>query len=61
MHPNAGEEIEYMSKVLYSLAVCTLMYAMVCTRQDIVHAMGVVRRCIKNLGKVHCKAVQWIF
>ena len=59
--PYADEEIEYMSKVLYSLAVGTLMYGMVCTRQDIVHAMGVVRRCIKNPCNVHCKAVQWIF
>ena len=59
--PYAEEEMEYMSKVLYSLAVGTLMYGMVCTRQDIVHAMGVVRMCIKNPCKVHSKAVQWIF
>ena len=46
--PYAEEEIEYMSKVLYSLTVGTLMYGMVCRRQDIVHVMGFVRRCIKK-------------
>ena len=36
------EEIEYMSKVPYSSTVGSLMYATVCTRLDIAHAVGVV-------------------
>ena len=32
------EDKDYMSKVPYTLAVGSLMYAMVCTRPDIVHA-----------------------
>jgi hypothetical protein len=36
------------------------MYAMVCTRIDIAHAVGVVRRYMKNPGKEHWEAVKWI-
>ena len=36
------------------------MYAMVCTRPDIAHAVGVVSRNMNNPGKEHWKAVQWI-
>ena len=42
MCPKTEEEIEYMSRVPYSSAVDILMYAMVCTRPDIAHAVGVV-------------------
>ena len=37
------------------------MYDMVCTRPDIAHEMGVVRRYMNNLGKEHWKEVHWIF
>ena len=37
-----------------------LMYAMVCIRLDIGHAVGVVNRYMSNLGKVHQEAVKWI-
>ena len=60
MCPKTEEEIEYMSKVPYSSAVGNLMYAMVCTRPDIAHAMGVMRRYMKYTSKEHWKAVQWI-
>ena len=36
------------------------MYAMVCTRPDIAHVVGVVSSCTNNPGKEHWKAVQWI-
>jgi hypothetical protein len=36
------------------------MYAMVCTRPDIAHAVGVVSRYMNNLGKEHWEAVKWI-
>jgi hypothetical protein len=36
------------------------MYAMVFTRLDIAHAVGVVRRYMKNLDKEHREVVNWI-
>jgi hypothetical protein len=36
------QEEEDMSHVLYASAVGSLMYAMVCTRLDIEHAVGVI-------------------
>ena len=36
------------------------MYAMVCTRPDIAHAVGIVSRYMNNPGKDHWKEVQWI-
>ena len=37
------------------------MYAMVCTRPDIAHAVGVVSRFLSNPGKEHWEDVKWIF
>jgi hypothetical protein len=42
--PKTQEEIEDMACVPYESVVGSLMYAMVCTRPDISHAMGVLRR-----------------
>ena len=42
-----------MRKVPYASVVSILMYAMVCTRPDIVHAVGVVSRLLTNHGKEH--------
>ena len=42
--PKIEEERDYMSKVPYVSAIGSLMYAMVCTRSDIAHAVGVVNR-----------------
>jgi hypothetical protein len=36
------------------------MYAMVCTRPYIAHAVGVVSRYMKNPGKEHWEVVKWI-
>ena len=49
-----------MAKVLYSSAMGSLMYVMVCTRPDIAHAVGVVRRFLENPGKEQWEAVKWI-
>ena len=53
MCPKTKEEMDYMSKFPYASAVGSLMYAMVCTRPDIAHAVGVVSRYMNNLGKEH--------
>ena len=49
--PKTQEEIKYMSRVPYSSTVGSLMYAMVCTRPDIAHVVGVVSEYMNNLGK----------
>jgi hypothetical protein len=49
-----------MKNVLYASAVGSLMYAMVCTRPDVAHAVGVVCRFLSNPGKVHWNAAKWI-
>ena len=54
------EEESHMSKVPYASAVGSLMYAMVCTRPDIAHAVGVVSRFLSNPGKEHWEGVKWI-
>ena len=59
--PESDEDIEYMSRVPYSSAVGSLMYAMVCSRPDLSYAMSLVSRYMANPGKEHWKAVQWIF
>ena len=49
-----------MSKVPYLSTVGSLMYAMVCTRPYIAHAMGFVRRYMNNLGKEHWMEIKLI-
>ena len=49
-----------MSKVTYASTVGSLMYAMVCTRLDIAHVVGIVSRYMNNPGKEHWMAVKWI-
>jgi hypothetical protein len=58
---STDEDVEYMSRVAYSSAVGSLMYAMVCSRPDLSYAMSLVSRYMANPGKEHWKAVQWIF
>ena len=60
LSPSTDEEREYMSRVPYSNAVGSLMYAMVCTRPDISQAVGVVSRYMHDPGKGHWQAVKWI-
>ncbi|KAK3032792.1 hypothetical protein RJ639_035895 [Escallonia herrerae] len=59
--PSTKEDVEYMSRVPYANVVGCLMYAMVCTRPDISHAVSMVSRYMGNSGKKHWDAVKWIF
>ena len=59
--PSTDKEQEEMDRVPYASAVGSLMYAMVCTRPDIAHSVGVVSRFLSNPGKEHWAAVKWIF
>lgn len=56
--PQTEEDIKRMSNVPYSSTVGSLMYAMVCTRPDLSHALSVVRRYMHNPGKDHWEAVK---
>ncbi|KAK2366240.1 putative mitochondrial protein [Trifolium repens] len=58
--PKTEEEKESMANIPYASAIGSLMYAMVCTRPDIGHAVGVVSRFMSNPGKTHWEAVKWI-
>ena len=49
-----------MAKVPYASIIGSLMYAMVCTRPDIAHVVGVVSRYMSNPGKQHWEAMKWI-
>ena len=50
-----------MSCVPYASVVGSLMYAMVCTRPDIAHAVGVLSRYMSKLGKEHWTTVKRVF
>ena len=60
MCPKTQEEEDKMSKVPYASIVGSLMYAMVCTRLDIAHAMGVVSRFMSHPRIEHWHVVKWI-
>ena len=47
-----------MSHVPYASAVGSLLYAMVYTRLDIAHAVGVLSRFMSNQGKEHWTIVK---
>ena len=54
------KEKQEMRGVPYASAVGSLMYAMVCTRPDIAHAVGVVSWFLSNLGKEQWTTVKLI-
>ena len=58
--PSTDEEKKEMQHVPYASAVGSLMYAMVCTRLDIAHAVSTVSRFMSNPGRPHWEAVEWI-
>ena len=50
-----------MSHVPYASAVGSLMYAMVYTRPDIAHVVGVLSSYMSKLGKEHWTTVKRVF
>jgi len=58
--PQSLKEEEGMSRVPYASVVGSLMYAMVCTRPDLVYAISTVSRFMSNSGKQHWEAVKWV-
>ncbi|WVZ96798.1 LOW QUALITY PROTEIN: hypothetical protein U9M48_042389 [Paspalum notatum var. saurae] len=59
-YPSTDSDFEYMSRIPYSSAVGSLMYAMVCSRPDLSYATSLVSRYMANPGKEHWNAVKWI-
>eukprot|EP00253_Pinus_taeda_P025383 PITA_25383 len=59
--PKTQEEEEDMSHVPYESVVSSLMYAMVYTRTDIAHAVGVLKRFMSKPGKEHWTTVNQFF
>ncbi|KAL2249801.1 UNVERIFIED_CONTAM: Retrovirus-related Pol polyprotein from transposon TNT 1-94 [Sesamum indicum] len=58
--PQTDSERAKMRVTPYASAIGSLMYAMICTRPDIAHAVGVVSRFMSNPGVMHWEAVKWI-
>lgn len=58
--PKTQDEKDFMNNVPYKSAVGSLMYAMVSTRPDIAHTMGVFSRYMSNPRKPHWEVVKWI-
>ena len=56
--PKTHEEEEDMSHVPYVSAVGSFMYAMVCTRPDIAHAVGVLSRYMSKPWKDHWTTIK---
>eukprot|EP00253_Pinus_taeda_P019467 PITA_19467 len=59
--PKTQEEEKDMSRVPYASAVGSLMYAVVCTRLDITHAVGVLSKFMSKPGKEHWTIVKQAF
>ena len=54
------EEREHMSRILYASAVGSIIYTMTCTRPNMAHSLGVVRRYQSDPGEAHWKVVKTI-
>jgi hypothetical protein len=59
--PKTHEEEDDMSHVPYASVIDSLMYAMVCTRSNIAHAVGVLSRYMSKQGKEHWTTVKRVF
>ena len=59
--PKTQEEEEDMSHVPYASVVGSLMYAMVCTRLDIAHEVGVLSMYMSKPGKEHWIEIKRVF
>ena len=49
-----------MMKIPYASTVRSLLYAMVCTRLDVLYVVGLVSWFISNQGSEHWIVVKWI-
>jgi hypothetical protein len=59
--PKTQEEIEDMAHVPYASVVGSLMYVMVFTQPNIVHAVGVLSKYMSTPGNEHWTVVKGVF
>eukprot|EP00253_Pinus_taeda_P012008 PITA_12008 len=59
--PKTLQEEEDMSRVLYESVVSSLIYAMVCTRLDIAHSVGLLSGFMSKPGKEYWTVVKRVF
>src|SRR3984885_6587080 len=59
--PKTQEEEEDMFCVPYASVVGSLIYAMVCTRLDIAHVVGLLSKFMSKPGKEHWPVVKRVF
>jgi ATP-binding cassette subfamily B (MDR/TAP) protein 1 len=60
-YPTPDLKGDHMKSVPYTLAVGSLMYAMVATRPDIAHVISIISRFMHNPSCPHWNAVKHIF
>ncbi|GJS83987.1 hypothetical protein Tco_0750528 [Tanacetum coccineum] len=53
-------EVQRMQRVSYALAICSIMYAVRCTRPDVAFAQNLCSRFQQNPGEIHWTAVKTI-
>ncbi|KAM2659837.1 hypothetical protein EV2_022338 [Malus domestica] len=58
--PKTDKEKLQMKNIPYANLVGSLMYAMVCSRPDIAHAVDMVSRYMHNPGQEHWQEAKWI-
>lgn len=58
MSPKTANEREYMSHVPYASALDSLIYAMVCTKPDLLQAVGMISRYMHDHDKSHWEVVR---
>ena len=61
MSPQTEVEAQEMERVPYASGMGSLMYAMVCCRPDLAHAVSQVSRFMAQPGKEHWQALKGIF
>ena len=56
--PSTPDELQRMSAVPYASAIGSIMYAMICTRPDVSHALSMTSRYQSNPGEAHWGAAK---
>jgi hypothetical protein len=56
--PATPKDREAMSNIPYASAICSIMYAMLCTRPDVFNALSLMSRYQSDLGVEHWLAVK---
>nr|KYP76596.1 Retrovirus-related Pol polyprotein from transposon TNT 1-94 [Cajanus cajan] len=59
--PKIEEERIKMESVPFASGVGSIMYGMVCSRQDLAYVISLVSRFMANPGQLHWNALKWLF